>query len=80
MPNDEKNTAQIERVFKLLVSQHPSFINHKIVNRWGWVQKKSDAHKINISSKQKLNELYLKQSIIPDIIMILRKVKHKIIG
>ncbi|MCK5032601.1 MAG: class I SAM-dependent methyltransferase [Calditrichia bacterium] len=78
MPEDEKKSAQIERVFTLLVSQHPNFINHKIVNRWGWAQKKQSKFKTTEKNQTVVDLLYLKQSIIPDIFMILRKMKYKL--
>jgi len=78
IPEEEKQSAQIERVFTLLVSQHPKFKNHKIVNRWAWTQKIDQTNLEMENSKDIINSLYLKQSIFPDIIMILRKIKYKI--
>jgi predicted O-methyltransferase YrrM len=78
LPLEEKSTAQIEKVFTLLVSQHSNFVNHKIVNRWGWAQKKQSSFITTGKNQNYVDFLYLKQSIIPDIIMILRKIKYKI--
>jgi predicted O-methyltransferase YrrM len=49
MPEDVKNkaleierkTAQVGKIFSLLVKQHPNFINIKDDGWWGWAQKKS---------------------------------------
>lgn len=78
MPEKEKQSAQIERVFSLLVSQHPKFRNHKIVNRWAWAQKIDQTNLDTKKSNNFINSLYIKQSILPDILMILRKIKYKI--
>lgn len=42
MPEDQKTTPQVERIFSLLVSQHQNFENIKIYKEWGWVQKKKN--------------------------------------
>lgn len=40
MPEDERKTSQVNKIFTLLVSQHPNFQNFKQEGEWGWAQKK----------------------------------------
>ncbi|MEA2019860.1 MAG: class I SAM-dependent methyltransferase [Campylobacterota bacterium] len=40
MPEEEKTTPHISKVFEILVKQHPSYHNFKIKNGWGYAQKK----------------------------------------
>lgn len=40
MPLDEKNTAQIGKVFSLLVETHPSYCNFQKKGQWGFAQKR----------------------------------------
>jgi hypothetical protein len=43
---DERDTAQVELVFRLLVMQHPAYGNFRIQdNWWGWAQKQRGAEK-----------------------------------
>lgn len=42
MPEDEKNTPHISKIFELLVKQHPNFENFSILDTWGFAQKKKD--------------------------------------
>jgi len=39
MPDDQKYTPQITKVFFLLAKQHPNFENFRIDKEWGWAQK-----------------------------------------
>lgn len=50
MGEDEINTPHIERIFRLLVMQHPNYSEFKIVdNWWGWAHKvKSNDRKLEI--------------------------------
>lgn len=45
LDEDERTTAQVERVFTLLVKQHPDFTNFEIEGEWpwGWAQKRRPA-------------------------------------
>jgi predicted O-methyltransferase YrrM len=36
MPEDERNTPQVERVFSLLVRQHPDFDHFEVGGDWPW--------------------------------------------
>jgi predicted O-methyltransferase YrrM len=40
MPEDEKITPQIKKVFDLLVKTHPNYHNFKETKQWGYTQKK----------------------------------------
>ena len=75
MADDEKNTPQIELVFKLLVAEHPNYTDLKIDGRWGWAKKiNSD---IDFDSN-KLDEIYNQTSITRDFQNIARKIKSRI--
>jgi predicted O-methyltransferase YrrM len=78
MPDDEKNTPQIERVFSLLVAQHPEFTNFKVQKRFGWAQKKDNLNMEKALNANPIDALYSMQSIVPDIMSILRKIKYRI--
>jgi predicted O-methyltransferase YrrM len=39
MPHDERTTAQVGRVFDLLVRQHPGFGEIRVEGSWGWARK-----------------------------------------
>lgn len=39
MPNEEKSTAQIQKVFDLLVKTHPSYGEFKEIENWGFARK-----------------------------------------
>lgn len=41
MPEDERTTPQVKKIFDLLVKTHPNYHNFKIENGWGYAQKKS---------------------------------------
>jgi len=61
MTNEELNTPQIEKVFSLLVSQHPSFENTYIDGSWGWARKKdNNSNHQNINYKKFMKEIYSK--------------------
>jgi hypothetical protein len=78
MPEDEKNTAQIERVFSLLVAQHQEFTNFNVQKRFGWAQKKYKTNMEKSKIADPIDALYSMQSIVPDIKSILRKIKYKL--
>lgn len=76
LSEEERNTAQIEKVFELLVKTHPNYSNFFINDGWGWAQKIS---KITNSSPigNVAANIYEQQSIYTDILSILRKIKRK---
>jgi hypothetical protein len=39
MPREERETAQVGKVFDLLVRRHPSCGEFKVDESWGWAQK-----------------------------------------
>jgi predicted O-methyltransferase YrrM len=75
MPHDYKTTPQIERVFSLLVMQHPSFENFRREGRWGWAQKKAITPS---RSAEILDRIYLNQSIAHDVRQLLRKIFRRL--
>jgi predicted O-methyltransferase YrrM len=78
LPEDEKDTPQVEKVFSLLVTQHVNFENFIIKDGWGWVQKKSFNKEADKGHNNIVNQIYLQQSIKQDIVSILRKIKNKV--
>lgn len=40
MPEDEKTTPQVKKIFDLLVKTHPDYHNFKETKQWGYAQKK----------------------------------------
>ncbi len=74
MPHDIKTTPHIDRVFSLLVMQHPSFDNFRREGRWGWAQKKTA---IPSNSAAILNQVYLDRSIATEAAQLLRKIYHR---
>ena len=44
MEDDERSQSHVERIFKLLVMQHPDYANFKVENDdWGWAQKTGES-------------------------------------
>ncbi len=76
MPDDYKATPQIDRVFSLLVLQHPSFEHFRREGRWGWAQKKSD---LPGHSDAQLDSIYLDQSISGDSKRLLKKIAKRLL-
>ena len=42
MPEDERTTPQIGKVFDLLVRQHPAFDSFRVEGAWGWAHKRAN--------------------------------------
>jgi hypothetical protein len=40
IPDDERNTAQVGKVFDLLVRGHPQYDQFRVDESWGWARKK----------------------------------------
>ena len=71
-PEDQGTTAQVERVFSLLVHQHPGFENAVIHDGWGWARKKSIGA---APPTDFVDAVYAKQSIKSDLLAIVNKVR-----
>lgn len=41
MPDDERNTAQVGKVFDLLVCGHQQYGQSRVDESWGWARKKA---------------------------------------
>ena len=41
LPEEEKATPQMMKVFSLLVFQHPGYSHHRVKQGWGWAWKKT---------------------------------------
>lgn len=76
VPEEQRTVSQIERVFSLLVCQHPSFENTTIRGKWGWAQKRSKVLGTQ-TSRNIVKEVYSQQNIIVDIISIINKFRYR---
>lgn len=43
LPEEQRHTPQIEKVFELLVKRHPGYVNFRRHANWGWAQKRPEA-------------------------------------
>ncbi|MFC1525867.1 class I SAM-dependent methyltransferase, partial [Candidatus Latescibacterota bacterium] len=75
MPAEEQETSQVERVFSLLVCQHPSFHNHSIRDGWGWAQKRAPQEAGTATNV--VGEAYAQQTIRQDIIAMVNKLRWR---
>lgn len=73
MSDEEKSTPQIEKVFSLLVCQHPGYQKHRIYNEWGWAQKVCSL----TNDRNSVEELYLRQDVLSDIKSLLKKIAFR---
>ena len=55
MTKEEKSEAQVQKVFDLLVKQHPNYSDFIVKGRWGWAKKKAQ---VEVLSKDEILELY----------------------
>ena len=39
LPEVERQTPQVQKIYELIVKQHPGYVNCRIVGWWGWAQK-----------------------------------------
>ena len=78
LPKDYKNTPQVEKVFSLLLRQHPNFENFRLDDDWGWTQKKVLNELKTNNLNNLVDEIYLQQSLKKDLISILRKIRRRI--
>jgi predicted O-methyltransferase YrrM len=76
IPVGQRLVSQVERVFSLLVCQHPNFENASIQDRWGWVQKKRDVTD-GLPSRNVVKEVYTQQSILHDLISMFNKLRFR---
>lgn len=75
IPEEQRSISQIERVFSLLVCQHPHFQNMEIREKWGWAQKRPDVPEIELSCNV-VRDVYQHQSLFSDLIAIWNKLKR----
>jgi predicted O-methyltransferase YrrM len=73
--DEEQQTAQVERIFSLLVCQHPNFENMMIRDSWGWAQKKQ--HASSEASGNVASAVYSRQGIVSDLIAIANKLRWR---
>jgi len=75
IPVEQRFVSQIERVFSLLVCQHPHFQNMEVREKWGWAQKKPELPETE-SLDNVVREVYQQQSLCTDLIAILNKLRR----
>ncbi|UCC18380.1 MAG: class I SAM-dependent methyltransferase [Promethearchaeota archaeon] len=78
MPEEERKTPQVKKIFNLLVSQHPNFENLKISKGWGWAQKRTD-HETYIAPSKIIENIYANQIIKVDIVRYLKKFRERVL-
>ncbi len=78
MPEEERATPQVKKIFTLLAGQHPDFGNARVNDRWGWIQKKGTESGGLANTPGLLDLVYERQSIKPEIKNIMRKLKRRI--
>lgn len=79
LPEEQRNTPQIEKVFSLLVCKHPNFENFRIADGWGWAQKKALEDETTRNFDNPIDELYLQQQGVKgNIVSLLQKVQKRI--
>lgn len=79
LPEEQRNTPQIEKVFSLLVYEHPSFENFRIADGWGWAQKKALEAETARNFNNPIDKLYLQQQEVKgNLVSLLQKVQKRI--
>ncbi|MFX1302252.1 MAG: class I SAM-dependent methyltransferase [Promethearchaeota archaeon] len=78
MPEEQRKTPQVKKIFSLLVSQHPNFENFKISKGWGWAQKKT-GHETEIAPSKIIEKISANQIIKVDIVKYLKKFQDRVI-
>jgi predicted O-methyltransferase YrrM len=73
IPEEQRGVAQVERVFSLLVCQHPGFENVMIREKWGWAQKCADRGPENYGNV--VQDVYAKQGVLFDLMAIFNKMR-----
>lgn len=76
MPEDERVTPQIKKLFDLIVASHPSYTDFSIKGNWAMARKRAD----QTSDKTvDLNQLYPETSISEDWRQLRRKITKKLL-
>ncbi len=75
LPEEERTTAQIRKVYELLVIQHPDYDSYRVTDdNWAWARKKPDARS---SSHPDLEAILARQSIRADVVSLGRKIARR---
>lgn len=78
LPEDQRTTAQVEKVFSLLVAQHPNFENLSARGGWGWAQKTSAEQRAESAGTNVVELTYARnESIKTDVLRILKKARRR---
>lgn len=76
IPREMQEMAQVDRVFRLLVSQHPNFTDLAVTDDWGWARKRRTGEAQTSQSVNAIVELYSKPSILVRIVRRLHRLRH----
>lgn len=79
MPAEERDSAQVERIFSLLVKQHPAFDYFREEKRWAWARKRLSEDIPEIATPELLQTLYEQQGgLLAEATGLLRKIKKRL--
>lgn len=74
MSDDERLTAHIDLIFRLLVMQHPSYKEYRIENGWAWARK--DEREANIVRTLVVHERNLMERVQSKLLQLRMRIRH----
>ena len=80
LPEEMTTTMNIEKVFSLLVAQHPSYEELRIEGDWAWARKIEDDSSARGPSSHFLDQVYGRPSISRDAYLLMRRVAGRLLG
>jgi hypothetical protein len=78
MPEDERTARQVERVFSLLVRQHPNFDEVRVGDAWGWAHKRTKADATLRQSYGRVVDYAYSTGIRADAVALLSKIGSRV--
>lgn len=54
MPEDERTTPQVRKIYELLVKPHPDYHNFRTQDNWAFVQKRSDTEAKSLAGERQI--------------------------
>lgn len=76
IPARDRTTPQIDRVFHLLATQHPSLDEFHTQGNWGWARKRSDT--VPADRSDAVERLYREQGTAIDVRSIVHKLRKRV--
>jgi predicted O-methyltransferase YrrM len=77
LPEDMKATAQVGKVFGLLVAQHPGYGQIRVEGEWGWARKIGDSATTR-TPPDLLNKVYGRPGIARDAALLVRRLTSRL--